>query len=156
MAVYKRQRTILNANQLLASCHFRTQIWKYIDKGSVLGHGCPHGLFPFRKKLDTESFQEKTCIPKRAFLWPRDNPVDVTSMIFVFLPLLLSIRIDVSKKLWPMNKVIMSISPDGDHTVAVELGGNWLIRTNATSFLSASSRSLVNSGNVTTSSWLIF
>jgi hypothetical protein len=46
----------------------------------------------------------------------------------------------------------MSISPDGDRTVAVELGGNWLERTNATSFLSASSRSLFNSGNVATSS----
>ena len=46
----------------------------------------------------------------------------------------------------------MSISPDSDRTVAVELGGNWLVRTNATSFLYASSRSLVNSGNVATSS----
>jgi hypothetical protein len=35
-------------------------------------------------------------------------------MIFLFFPLLLSIRIYLSKKLWPMNKVIMSISPDGD------------------------------------------
>jgi phosphomannomutase len=53
-------------------------------------------------------------------------------------------------------KVIMSISPDGDRTIAVELDGNWLARTNATSFVSASSRSLVNSDNVATSSWLIF
>jgi hypothetical protein len=55
-----------------------------------------------------------------------------------------------------MNKVIMSISPHSDRTIAVELGGNLLARTNATSFLSVSSRSLVNSGNVATSSWLIF
>ena len=46
----------------------------------------------------------------------------------------------------------MSISPDGDRTIAVELGGNWLARTRAANFLSVSSRSLVNSGNVATSS----
>ena len=46
----------------------------------------------------------------------------------------------------------MSISPDGDGTIAVELGGNWPARTNATSFVSASSQSLVYSDNVATSS----
>ena len=143
-----KQPLRFNINRSTLACLYKSLIRPIMEYGDIIWDNCT-----------VESAKvvsgEKACIPKRALLWPRDNPVDVTSMIFLFFLLPLSIRICVSEKLWPMNKVIMSISPDSDCTISVEVSGNWLACTNATSFVSASSWSLVNSANVATSSWLI-
>ena len=92
---------------------------------------------PFRKNEDTWSFPEKARTPISAFFSSADNCDDVTSIIFRFLPVPLSIKTFVSLKSCATNRVKISMSPEGDLTVIDSSLGTFAAHTKATNFVSA-------------------
>ena len=96
---------------LPSSANIRMNYWRFSQ------HCFPDCYFPFLKKLKMFSLLEKRMHTDESYFFWISSVDDVTSIIFLVLPVLLSIRTLTPSKLCTANRASISMSSEGDRFI---------------------------------------